>query len=1017
MGKEGKVDEEVQAREHTSYSYNEGAPAEGGPYHLVTKTIEGAETPSKEELDKRTTEVGYGGQSGLGWKLRKPTSVTTDPGGLDLVHVTEYNSTTGEVIETKMPAAAGKDAKVPPTYTAQFGTKGTGGGQVEGSINDALDAHGNVWVTDYKNNRVDEFSSSGAFIETVGFGVSNGEEKFEVCTSSCKAGIAGAGNGQFSGPTGIAIAGGTIYVTDYGNDRVEELNEKSEYVSKFGTKGTGAGQFEGPVSIAVAPGGDIWVGDLDNNRVEELSSAGAFIETIGYGVSNGESKFEICTSSCKAGIEGSGNGQFAFVQDIAVSGGDVFVADYTNARVDEFNEKGEYAGKFGSKGKGNGQFEGAVGIAASATAGYLYVTDFGNDRVQEFTTTGTYMYQFGSKGSGSGQLDLPEGVAVNSAGDVYVVDSGNNRIEEWIPTITGNEGAHDTKTIYYTTAANSEYKECGEQPAMANLPCETRPATQPGTSGLPELTTTKYAYNSLNEPVTETETVGSTTRTKTNTYDAAGRLKTSATSSTVGTAVPTVTDEYNNETGALEKQCANEGKLCSEGKPKTITSAYNKLGQLENYTDASADKTAYEYDIDGRTKKVNDEKGTETYTYSETSGLPTELLNEYGTSKLAFTASYDAEGNMLTESYPNSMTATYTYNTVGKPTDLEYKKEKDCASKCPETWFSDSVTPSIHGQWIEQTSSLSHQTYAYDNAGRLTEVQNTTGGKCTLRLYAYDEDSNRTSLTTRQPGTEGKCATEGGEGQDYTYDTADRLTEPGITYNTFGDITTLPTQSSEDPELTSTYYTDNQLATQKQNKQTLSYTLDPAGRTLETNATGENQSRHPLPLHRTRQHARMDRKHDQQNWQRNITGINVALSRPKPKVPTPCSSSPTSTATSSPPPPSPKPPPHCSPKRTPASSASRPPATPQNTPGSARWAYPPNYHPASSRWAPAPTSPRSAASCSPTPSPAAPPTPTATPSATPSTPPTQPAPTSNGPTSQATSTTRIVNCRARKSPR
>ena len=122
VGKEGKTNEETLAREHTTYFYNEGAPSEGGPYHLVTKTIDGAETESKEEFDKRTTETEY---NGSGWQLRKPTSVTTDPGGLNLVHTTEYNAATGNVIETKMPAAGGKDAKVPPTYSAQFGSKGS----------------------------------------------------------------------------------------------------------------------------------------------------------------------------------------------------------------------------------------------------------------------------------------------------------------------------------------------------------------------------------------------------------------------------------------------------------------------------------------------------------------------------------------------------------------------------------------------------------------------------------------------------------------------------------------------------------------------------------------------------------------------------------------------------------------------------------------------------------------------------------------------------------------------------
>jgi RHS repeat-associated protein len=846
VGKEDKVNEEVQAREHTSYSYNEGAPSEGGPYNLVTKTIEGAETSGKEEFDKRTTEMSYSGQSGLGWKLRKPTSVITDPSGLDLVHVTEYNSSTGSVTETKMPAATGKDAKFPPTYSSQFGSEGSGNGQFKHPGDVAVDSKGNLWVLDKGNDRVEEFNEKGEYQKAFG--------------------SEGSGNGQLKGPNGLAVdSKGNVWVIDTGNSRVEEFNEKGEYQKVFGSSGTGNGQFSTPEGIAVDSHGNIWVSDTANGRIQEFNEKGEFQKIVGS--------------------KGSGAGQLGEPEGIAVGpGGNVWAADWSNNRVAEFNEKGEYVKEFGSSGSGNGQFKNPYGITVDAS-GRVWVGDNGNDRVDEFNEQGEYVTKFGSAGSGGGQFSFswPIGVTVNSKGDVWVTDSGNNRIEEWVPTITGNEGAHDTKTIYYTKAANSEYSECGEQVAMANLTCETTPAAQPGTSGLPELPTTKYSYNVFGEPETTKETVGSTTRTKTDTYDAAGRLKTSAISSTVGEKTPTVTDEYNKETGALEKQCQNEGKPCTEGTPKTITGVDNKLGELESYTDAAEkeNKTTYEYDIDGRIKKVKGEKGTEAYAYSETTGLPESLLNEYGTSKLTFTSTYDVEGNMLTEGYPNGMTAKYTYNTVGKPTGLEYKKETYCTEekeKCK--WFTDSVIPSIHGQWIEQTSTLSHQTYAYDNAGRLTEVQNTpTASKnCTVRLYTYDEDSNRTTLMTREPGKEGKCATEGGQGQGYTYDTADRLTEPGITYNTFGDITALPTQNSEDPELTSTYYTDNQVQSQKQNEQTISYTLDPAGRTLEADATGKPISANILS-HYTGPSSTpaWTINTSTKAWKRNITGINGSL--------------------------------------------------------------------------------------------------------------------------------------------
>jgi RHS repeat-associated protein len=390
--------------------------------------------------------------------------------------------------------------------------------------------------------------------------------------------------------------------------------------------------------------------------------------------------------------------------------------------------------------------------------------------------------------------------------------------------------AHGTETIYYSTAKNSTIPACGEHAEWANLPCETQPAKQPETTGLPKLPVTTATYDMWDEPETATETVGSTTRTKTTTYDGAGRIKTSSISSTVGTALPTVTDEYNETTGVLEKQSTT-----TEGKTRTITGVYNSLGELTSYTDADENPATYEYDIDGRPTKENDGKGTQTYKYDPTTGYLTELVDSAAGT---FTANYDVEGNMVTEGYPNGMNANYTYSQVGKPIALEYVKTTHCTEKC--TWFSDTIVPSSHGQVLEQTSTLSHQAYTYDAAGRLTQVQNTPAGKgCTTRIYGYEEDTNRISLTTREPGTEGKCATEGGTVEKHTYDSADRLTDTGAKYNEFGNISALPAADAGGTELTSTFYTDNQLASQTQNGETIGYNLDPAARTREIVSTGK----------------------------------------------------------------------------------------------------------------------------------------------------------------------------------
>ena len=86
------------------------------------------------------------------------------------------------------------------------------------------------------------------------------------------------------------------------------------------------------------------------------------------------------------------------------------------------------------------------------------------------------------------------------------------------------------------------------------------------------------------------------TRTKTETYDPAGRALTSEEKAepATDTALPKVTNKYNEETGALETQSETIG-----GKEKTITSKNNTLGQLIEYTDAEGNVAKYVYEEGG----------------------------------------------------------------------------------------------------------------------------------------------------------------------------------------------------------------------------------------------------------------------------------------------------------------------------------------------------------------------------------------------------------------------------------
>jgi tripartite motif-containing protein 71 len=113
--------------------------------------------------------------------------------------------------------------------------------------------------------------------------------------------------------------------------------------------------------------------------------------------------------------------------DIAFSGGNLYVLDFYNGQVDQFTTSGTNLGVFGSVGSGPGQLNQPTRIAADA-AGNLYVAEFNGGRVQEFTPAGQPLATFGT-----GVLSGPRGLNVATNGSIYVADGNHNQITRWAP--------------------------------------------------------------------------------------------------------------------------------------------------------------------------------------------------------------------------------------------------------------------------------------------------------------------------------------------------------------------------------------------------------------------------------------------------------------------------------------------------------------------------------------------------------------------------------------------------------
>ncbi len=89
-----------------------------------------------------------------------------------------------------------------------------------------------------------------------------------------------------------------------------------------------------------------------------------------------------------------------------------------------------YVSRWGSRGSGQGQFDGPRGLAVGPN-GSVYVTDGDNNRIQQFTATGQFVRQWGTEGTGPGQFRFPVDVDVDASGNVYVADGFNSRIQKF----------------------------------------------------------------------------------------------------------------------------------------------------------------------------------------------------------------------------------------------------------------------------------------------------------------------------------------------------------------------------------------------------------------------------------------------------------------------------------------------------------------------------------------------------------------------------------------------------------
>jgi len=291
----------------------------------------------------------------------------------------------------------------------------------------AVDSSGNIYVTG--NNQINVFDSSRNSLFTFGSfcRIASGDG----CVDPDGAGPLQLGDGQFNGPTLIAVdntigsTNGNIIVAD-GNQRVQVFDSSGNFLFKITTFG-----INNPRGVAVDSSGNIIVAEPGKHRITVFDSSGNFVFMFGFGVDDGTSVFQICTSSCQAGILGAGDGQFRGPRGVAVDSSDrIIVADRSNNRIQVFDSSGTFIKKFGPIVDGAEPILEPPDVAVDRITDNIIVpTTFrgiASNLLQVFDSSGNFLFKLGGTPAG---FQNPRGVGVdNTNGNILLSDATQDEI-------------------------------------------------------------------------------------------------------------------------------------------------------------------------------------------------------------------------------------------------------------------------------------------------------------------------------------------------------------------------------------------------------------------------------------------------------------------------------------------------------------------------------------------------------------------------------------------------------------
>jgi tripartite motif-containing protein 71 len=315
-----------------------------------------------------------------------------------------------------------------------WGVNGTGPRNLKRPYGIEVGRSGKVYVAD-SNNYIHKFTSSGRFLKAYGapgtgrgrfqmlrrvalgpgtspavYGADLWTYKIEIFRQKGRylrtLGGRGPAAGFFNEPFGFAVDRTHLFVVDMVNQRVQRFASTSpfRFQLKWGARGWGEGNtglnWARDATIGSNGGSKtVWVADTKNNRVIEYRPDGT-----------------------ATGRKFGGAGSLNWPHAVDAVGADLIVANTVNNRIERWDPSRS------SVEWPQGGFNNPKDVAVSG--GEVFVADSLNKRIVVLSAAGGGVVdQFGGAA-----LHRPEGVAVEPNGDVWVADTSWNRLVEFSPS-------------------------------------------------------------------------------------------------------------------------------------------------------------------------------------------------------------------------------------------------------------------------------------------------------------------------------------------------------------------------------------------------------------------------------------------------------------------------------------------------------------------------------------------------------------------------------------------------------